>query len=185
MELKYRLLDHPFYQAWTKGEITKEQLSKYHASYREFIKEMPNYWQKIIDGFEDNSTFGARVVSDEKEHIGLWEQWQSKLPTTDGFPSMDDINSELQQMNTSELLGAIQAFETQQPEVAITKKEGLKEHYGYEDAELIYFDDHMEEEAHIAFGKSLAKRYANDSDYKKGFEKGSELFYKGLDKFLN
>ncbi len=25
MELKHRLLDHPFYQAWTKGDITLER----------------------------------------------------------------------------------------------------------------------------------------------------------------
>lgn len=185
MELKCRLLDHPFYQAWTKGEITKEQLSKYHRSYQEFVEEMPKYWQKIVDGFGENSTFAKKVVQDETDHIALWESWKSKLPATNDFPGMSDVIAELDKMNTSELLGAIQSFEIQQPEVAETKKAGLIEHYGYEASELAYFDDHMEEEAHIAFGKSLAKRYADQDDYKAGLEKGSEIFYNALDKYLN
>lgn len=185
MEIKHRLLDHPFYQAWTKGEVTKEQLAKYHASYNEFIEEMPKYWQKIIDGFGENGTFAAKVVQDETEHIELWQKWNSKLPKTDEFPTMADLNSELNEMSTSELLGAIAAFEMQQPEVAKTKKEGLLEHYGYEASELTYFDDHMEEEAHIAFGKSLANRFADKREYEKGFTKGAKLFYDALDKYVN
>lgn len=185
MELKHKLLDHPFYQAWTKGEITKEQLAKYHSSYNEFITEMPNFWQKVIDGFGENSTFASKVVKDETEHIDLWQEWSSKLPITNEFPSMSDLNQELNTMTTSELLGAIQAFEVQQPEVAETKKAGLLEHYGYEASELTYFDDHMEEEAHIAFGKSLAKRFADKKEFERGFNRGAELFYNALDKYLN
>lgn len=184
MELKYRLLDHPFYQAWTKGEITKEQLSKYHKSYSEFIELMPKYWEKINKSFGITSTEGAQVVADEQNHIALWEKWSSKLPETNEFPRMEEVINSMETMTPSELLGAIQAFETQQPEVAETKKEGLLCHYGYDESETTYFDDHMEEEEHIQFGNSIKEKYANKEEYERGFNRGAELFYKGLDLFV-
>lgn len=185
MELKHKLLDHPFYQAWTKGEISLEQLAKYHSSYNEFIELMPTYWQKIIDSFNENSKFAESVVKDETEHIALWQEWNSKLPKVDTFPRMNDVIEELDAMTKSELLGAIHAFEMQQPDVAVTKKEGLLCHYGYETAELKYFDEHMNEEAHIAFGRNLAKHHADEAEFQRGFDRGAELFYNALDKYLN
>lgn len=185
MELKHKLLDHPFYQSWTKGEITLEQLAKYHSSYNEFIELMPTYWQKIIESFNADSKFAQSVVEDETEHIALWQTWKSKLPQVDSFPSMNDVAAELDAMTSSELLGAIHAFEMQQPEVAVTKKEGLLCHYGYESAELKYFDEHMDEEAHIAFGRQLAKQSANQEEFRRGFDRGAEIFYNALDKYLN
>lgn len=185
MELKHRLLDHPFYQAWTKGDITLEQLAKYHASYNEFIELMPTYWEKIVKSFNEESKFATEVIEDEREHIALWETWKAKLPQVNSFPRMNDVIEELDKMNKSELLGAIQAFEMQQPEVAETKKEGLMCHYGYEATELKYFDEHMDEEAHIAFGRQIAKRGADMADFQRGFDRGAEIFYNALDKFLN
>lgn len=184
MKLKYRLLDHPFYQAWTMGEVTKEQLSKYHRSYAEFIELMPVYWNKITDSFNLNDEMAKEVVTDEKMHIELWKKWDTKLQDTDDYPHLSEVINELNKMNPSELLGAIQAFEIQQPEVAKTKKEGLLNHYGYNENETVYFDEHMLEEAHINYGQHIMKNFADLNDYENGFNKGAELFYKGLDLYL-
>lgn len=185
MELSKKLLDHPFYQSWTKGEITMEQLSKYHASYAEFIARVPEYWQKAIEGMGDNSAYGKTVVAEETEHIALWDEWKSNLDATAEFPRMTEIMETLDSMTASELLGAIHAFEIQQPEVAKTKKEGLMCHYGYKEEDLKYFDDHQEEEGHIRFGAMLAEKSANKEEFEAGFKRGSEIFYNGLDLFLN
>ncbi|MCX6147296.1 MAG: hypothetical protein NTW25_08620 [Candidatus Kapabacteria bacterium] len=185
MELKYKLLDHPFYQAWTMGEVTFEQLSKYHRSYNEFIELMPVYWDRINKGFNLTDSDSKRIVEDETRHIGQWQIWLDKLPQTESFPKMEEILSTFANMTPSELLGAVQAFEMQQPEVAFTKKEGLLKHYGYNDVELVYFDEHMEEAAHINYGLSIKDKYANAEEFQRGFDKASEVLYNGLDLFLN
>mgnify|MGYP001555151826 CR=1 FL=1 len=185
MELKHKLLDHPFYQAWNEGEITADQLAKYHESYKEFIEKVPDYWQKIIDGFGEDSTFAKSVVEDERSHIPLWNEWESRLPETDGHPDMKDVIEALDSMTNSELLGAIHAFEIQQPEVAKTKKEGLLKHYNFTEEEMTYFDEHQNEEPHIRFGKRLAERFANQTEFQRGFDKGAEIFYNALDKYIN
>lgn len=185
MELKYRLLDHPFYQAWSHGTVTLEQLSKYHKSYNEFIELMPKYWEKVNIAFNPDSRFGKRVVEDETRHIELWQQWAGNLPAVDSFPRMTEVIEALNAMTPSQLLGAIQAFEIQQPEVATTKKEGLLCKYGMNESETVYFDDHIEEEAHIAYGMSLKERFANKEEFNEGFEIASKLYYDGLTKYMN
>lgn len=184
MELKYRLLNHPFYKSWANGEISMKQLSKYAASYAEFINNIPGYWAKVIMEFLPDSDKGQSIINEEIHHIKLWEEWTSKLEDCYDFPRMSDVIDSLEQMNPSELLGAIHAFEVQQPEISITKKHSLMQFYGFSHEDLNYFDDHMDEHIHISFGRMLYEKYADKADFLNGFYKGSELIYKGLDMYL-
>lgn len=185
MNLKHKLLDHPFYQAWERGEITTEQLSKYAASYNEFITMIPEFWSAVISTFDSKSDEGKKIINEETSHINLWKKWSEKLPLSIQYPQMNDEISGFANMNPSELLGAIHAFEIQQPDVARTKKDALMKHFGFDSSELIYFDEHMNEAEHIRYGDMLARNFADYSEFEKGFEKGSDIIYKSLDKFLN
>ncbi len=51
MDFRPRLLEHPFYQAWTKGELSVEQLARYHQGYARFIERFPFLWRTVIDTF--------------------------------------------------------------------------------------------------------------------------------------
>lgn len=184
MELKYDLLEHPFYKAWTDGKITQDQLSQYAASYAEFIGMVPMFWKKVIDYFDIKENQYLKIVKEEIWHISLWERWTQKLPASPQFPAMDDLIEEFESMTPSQLLGALYAFESQQPKVAELKKECLKQFYGFSDEELIYFHEHVKEEEHIAFGKALSRVYADQNDYEFGIQKGSMLLYHSLDRFL-
>ena len=185
MNLKHKLLEHPFYQAWEKGEITEAQLSSYAASYNEFISMIPEFWTVVVSAFDSKNPEGAKIINEETAHIELWKKWSDKLPSSDNYPSMKNEIKSFVNMNPSELLGAIHAFEIQQPEVAKTKKDGLINHYGFSAGELLYFDEHINEAEHIQYGNKLANNFAVYSEFEKGFEKGSEIIYKSLDKFIN
>jgi pyrroloquinoline-quinone synthase len=185
LTLTKKLLDHPFYQAWTEGKITNEQLSVYADAYLGLIEKIPYFWKKSVNGLGVDTPDSKEVIADEISHIPMWKNWSEKLQINGGRLNLDDLSSELERMNASELLGAIHSFEVQQPEVAKTKKDGLIKFYGFDNSELKYFDEHMNEEKHIKFGSDIVKQYANPEDFKNGFERGSELFYNGLDRFLN
>jgi pyrroloquinoline-quinone synthase len=185
MTLRKKLLDHPFYQAWTEGKITNEQLSVYADAYLGLIEKIPYFWEKSIKGLGVKNPVTDEVITDELSHIPMWKKWSEKLQMNGAKQNLDDLVSELDGMNASELFGAIHSFEVQQPEVAKTKKDGLIKFYGFDSSDLKYFDEHMNEEKHIKFGADIAKQYANQESFKEGFERGSELFYYGLDRFLN
>ena len=184
MKIQKKLLDHPFYQLWTKGEITNEQLAKYSQSYFELIEEIPNLWSKAISGLNADSPESQKLIKEEIAHIELWNIFKNKQMNT-AHPGMSDVINELSEMNPSQLLGAIHSFEVQQPEVAKTKKEGLLKHYNFTETDTKYFDETMNEAEHIQFGKTIAEIHADKSDFEQGFAKGSEIFYNALDRFLN
>lgn len=178
-----RLLDHPFYQAWNRGEISTETLSAYHQSYAELIRRLPSYWQRVVDAFQQDLPRGASIVGEEIQHIPLWELWGRHLSPPHSSPCLDELIDALDRMTPSELLGAIQAFETQQPEVARTKKEGLRRFYGFREEDLVYFDEHLDEKNHIAYGSWLGENFADRKGYQEGFAQGAKLIYRSLDKF--
>jgi pyrroloquinoline quinone (PQQ) biosynthesis protein C len=185
MILKHKLLDHPFYKDWEKGAISIQQLSNYSKSYKEFITQIPVYWDIIIKNFDFESAIGKKIIADERHHIFLWNEWADKLPETLSYPAMKDEIDTFNKMNASELLGAIHAFEIQQPEAAKTKKAGLIKYYGFNETDTKYFDEHINEAEHIKYGEYLYNNFANKKDFEKGFSKGAELIFHSLDKFLN
>lgn len=184
MELTHKLLEHPFYQKWTEGEVTTDQLAKYAASYEEFIAEMPNMWRNAIEGLGQIDATGAEVVEEEASHIELWKNCFARLMPVSEHPGMGDVVEKIASLSPSAQLGVIHAFEVQQPEVAKTKKEGLIKHYGFTNEDCRYFDEHMDEADHIAYGKQLADEKADQAEFQYGFAYGSKLIYDSLDRFM-
>ena len=45
---KYDLLCHPFYKAWSAGELTREDLREYAQNYFHHVNEFPEYLQECI-----------------------------------------------------------------------------------------------------------------------------------------
>jgi pyrroloquinoline quinone (PQQ) biosynthesis protein C len=178
------MLDHAFYRAWMNGEIPVEMLAAYHRSYLDFISRIPGYWQRVVDAFQPDEPGEHPVVQEERRHILLWEQWGRRLTPPDEFPRLDSLLDSLDEMTPSALLGALHAFEVQQPEVARTKKEGLIRHYGFRSEDLTYFDEHQKEEGHIAFGAGLASRFADQVEFTAGIERGALLCFNSLDSFI-
>jgi len=183
MVMRYKLLEHPFYQQWSRGEITRSQLSAYAHSYYEFVRLMPVFWEQALNGLGADAKESSDVINDEKSHTLLWENFRSKFEPC-GHPGMNDLNEAFLSMNASRLLGAVHAFETQQPEVARTKSEGLLKHYGFGADETGYFDAHLNEAEHIKFGITIAEKYADRNEFEAGFAEGSRLVYDALDRFL-
>jgi len=183
--LKYRLNEHPFYEAWREGRLTILQLAAYGQSYAELIREIPRLWSKVIEHAGKDLLDHLDIVAEEEEHIELWDRWSKLLPDVDNHPTMSDLIEKLDSLSPDILLGVIHAFEIQQPEVAVTKKDALIEHYGFRAEDLTYFDEHINEEEHIAFGQAISRIYSDPAEFEKGFSTGSKLLYDALDRFID
>ncbi|KAK3582349.1 hypothetical protein CHS0354_023892 [Potamilus streckersoni] len=145
---------------------------------------MPIYWEKIFRSFGIDNEQSRSIILDEEYHTDLWKKWSNEFVYVSTFPSLEYMKTQFMEMTSSELLGAVQAFEIQQPEVAKTKKEGLVKYYGFEREKLKYFEEHEKEDVHIAFGQRIANEYANRAEYELGFEKGQKIIYASLDAFM-
>ncbi len=136
---RWNLLDSAFYQAWSAGELPLEALSAYAREYGAFISTIADGWR----AHGDEST-----AAEECEHVELWRRFASALGTDIAAPEVPEVRSlvELsrkQFADSTESLGALYAFEAQQPGAARSKLEGLRRHYDVDQAGEAYFEVHQ------------------------------------------
>lgn len=139
---KYNLLKHPFYQAWSAGELPIEALKCYAREYGAFISTLPKGWETLND---------AETAEEETEHIEMWEDFADGLDTEISDAQIPEVKTLLNTAdnlfsNKETALGALYAFEAQQPETAKSKLAGLKAFYQLPEKVEPYFETHSHNE---------------------------------------
>ncbi len=135
---KWDLLKHPFYQAWSAGTLPVEALKVYASEYGAFISMLAEGWTTLED---------AETAHEEEEHAELWEQFANALETNVSKPEIAQTKelvkvSQNLFASPATTLGAMYAFEAQQPATAKSKLEGLKSHYSLPAEVEPYFEVH-------------------------------------------
>ncbi len=139
---EYNLLDHPFYQAWSAGELPVEALKCYAREYGAFISTLPKGWETLND---------PETVEEETEHIDMWADFANGLNTEVSEAQIPQVKTLLETAEklfsqSETALGALYAFEVQQPETAKSKLAGLKEFYQLPEKVEPYFETHSHNE---------------------------------------
>lgn len=139
---RWNLLNHPFYQAWEAGELPQEALQAYAREYGAFIALMPQGWETLQDD---------HTAEEEREHIALWQDFANGLDTAIGeaeLPAVRELVASAEEWFAlpESALGALYAFEVQQPETARSKLEGLRAHYDLPAQVEPYFEEHSHNE---------------------------------------
>jgi pyrroloquinoline-quinone synthase len=147
-----RLLDHPFYRRWSRGEVTVEELRAYAAQYRHFEAALPTHLAIVADGAADPALReqALRNLDDEAgsapTHLQLFDRFATALGATEPVapsPAMASLLSVYQRAGASsaaEGFAAVLAYEAQSPAVSASKAAGLREH-GILDGEALDFWD--------------------------------------------
>ena len=138
----YNLLNHPFYQAWSAGELPVEALRSYAREYGAFISMMPEGWETLND---------AEIAEEETEHIDLWADFAAGLDTTVTEAQIPQVKALMETADElfsepATALGALYAFEVQQPATAQSKLAGLKAFYQLPKSVEPYFETHSHNE---------------------------------------
>src|SRR5579871_316514 len=158
------LLSHPFYVAWTKGELTLDQLRVYAGQYLHHVLAEPTYLSAVhsntphfaSDGTSDlraRQSILQNLVDEElgaKNHPALWKQFAAALGLSDAdlaktaaMPAtrrlIDTFTDLCRNRPHYAGLAALHAFESQVPQIAAVKIEGLRRFYGISDAEAVEF----------------------------------------------
>lgn len=167
------ILEHPFYVAWQKGELTRDQLATYARIYYPHVQAFPQYLESAIAGTHD--TFIQEELEDNlqdeltepKPHPEMWLDFASGLdvqkdevvdgPAHEAAQNMVSTFKRLTGIGTASAVTALYAYESQQPDVSRQKAEGLQEFYGVEDANtLAYFEVHAEADLEHRAGERRA-----------------------------
>jgi pyrroloquinoline-quinone synthase len=120
------LLRHPFYLAWSAGTLPVAALRDYAREYGAFIRTVGQGWETVGE---------AHIAGIEEGHAQVWEntfaaglETPVDVPQTAEVAALVDTARELFAGPVT-ALGALYAFESQQPFTAQSKAAGLKEHY--------------------------------------------------------
>jgi pyrroloquinoline-quinone synthase len=156
------LLKHPFYLAWTRGELSKEALADYALQYYHHVAAFPTYLSAVHAKCDDQPTrkqILSNLIDEEAgspNHPELWlwfaeglgisqpgAQNAEKWPETKSL--IDTFRSVCGDRSTAEGLAALYAYESQIPAICESKIDGLKKHYGFRNPENYqYFTVHLE-----------------------------------------
>ena len=175
------LLKHPFYLAWTRGELSREALTDYARQYYHHVAAFPTYLS-AVHAKCDNQVIRKELLSnliDEEagspNHPELWlkfaqglglsapdVQHAEKQPET--YNLIDTFRSVCRDGSTAEGLAALYAYESQIPEICESKIEGLQRHYGCNDPEHYhYFTVHIEaDREHSAAERKMLRASLDD-----------------------
>ncbi len=162
---KYDLLQHPFYQAWSAGELTQRELGCYGRQYVEHVAAFPTYLTALHSRLPEGRTRSAvlhNAAEEEvkgKPHAELWRQFVSGIDPAgteqnEIVPEVAELVDTYREVGRSgspaAALGAFYAYESQVPRIAEEKRNGLKKFYGADDTTCAYFTLHMTADVHHA-----------------------------------
>ncbi|MFN7131469.1 MAG: iron-containing redox enzyme family protein, partial [Myxococcales bacterium] len=82
------LLNHPFYQAWSAGELTQEQLASYARQYYHQVLAFPRYVSGVhaaCTDLEERQKLLENLIAEERgerNHPELWLRFAEGLGAT-------------------------------------------------------------------------------------------------------
>jgi pyrroloquinoline-quinone synthase len=132
------VLEHPFYERWSAGELSAEELGRYAGEYRHAVIALAQAAARAAA--KAGPTHAAalrRHAEEEAAHVELWEEFARAAgasPVEDGraLPQTETcVEAWTAGGDVLEHLAVLYAIEAGQPEISKTKIEGLTSHYGY------------------------------------------------------
>jgi pyrroloquinoline-quinone synthase len=180
---KYDLLCHPFYKAWSAGELTREDLREYALDYYQHVHAFPSYLaafalrlnegelrRAVLANMRDELGGEDASSKTEEAHSEMWLDFAKGMGAGhSGFghkavPEIDELVSHFSTVasegSPEEVLAAFYAYESQVPRVAKEKERGLREMYGADDRATRYFTLHATADVYHSnvWREQLAKR---------------------------
>jgi len=182
---KYDLLCHPFYKAWSAGELTTADLRDYARDYYHHVEAFPTYLAELAlrlddgelrravlanlcdekgasDASAENSPAHSELWLDFAQGMGALRDLRGHMPVAEVEELMDFFHETASEGTPEEALAAFYAYESQVPRVAKEKERGLRDMYGASERTRSYFALHTTADVYHSevWRKQLEKRLA-------------------------
>ncbi|HUN79629.1 MAG TPA: iron-containing redox enzyme family protein [Solirubrobacteraceae bacterium] len=130
------VLDHPFYQRWSAGELGAGELGLYAGEYRRAVVALAEASRRVAAQVASEHRAGLeRHAAEEEGHVELWDDFAravggaidgagEPLPETRGCVEAWTAGGD-----ALESLAVLYAVEASQPAISQTKLDGLAAHY--------------------------------------------------------
>ena len=164
VQARWNVLEHPFYERWSNGELTRDELAVYAGEYRHAVEGLARASEAVAE-LEPELAGHAR---EEREHVALWERFATAAGTVEAEPRAESLACEQawagEERTLEGHLAALYAIESAQPKISAVKADGLREHYGFTEG-VEYFDLHARRDVeHAAEERALLEPRLAEAD---------------------
>lgn len=207
---KYDLLCHPFYKAWSAGQLTREDLREYAQDYYHHVEAFPSYLAALGMRLEAGELRDAVLANmcDEKgtengrgreavPHSELWLDFAEGMGSSRNLEWHTPV-AEIRQLiryfhrvasegSAEDALAVFYVYESQVPRIAQEKERGLRDSYGADDKTCGYFALHATADVYHSnvWRQQLEKRIAAHPEAADAAldtaENAARMLWKGLD----
>jgi pyrroloquinoline-quinone synthase len=166
---RWNVLEHPFYQRWSEGALTREELADYAGQYRYAVEAIATMTATVSADQPDRLELRSHA-REEAAHVELWDGFVDAIggetgaaPTTETEECVAAWTADDGVLPT---LARLYAIESGQPEIARVKRAGLTERYGVADGSgTAYFAIHETRDSeHAAESRQLLEELAGSAD---------------------
>ena len=200
---KHHLLNHSFYKAWNAGELPKETIREYAAQYFQHVSLFPRYLSAIHSNCDDIKTRQLLLENLNEEEQGkenhpeLWMRFAEGMGNTRKnvneiapIKETEELVKIFKKLSKSEKyhigLAALYCYESMQPEISETKKDGLQKFYNINDEDTLkFFTVHMHADKwHRKVVRNIIKKVADSKSKQDEITNSVETALGALNNFL-
>src|SRR5262249_11184889 len=130
---RWNVLTHPFYERWSAGELSREDLARYSGQYRHAVEAIATMSDAAAEAAPERPEL-AEHAGEEHAHVALWDGFVGAVGgRTDAEPTTETEECVAEWTRDGSLIGSLArlyAIESGQPAISRTKSEGLAQFYG-------------------------------------------------------
>jgi pyrroloquinoline-quinone synthase len=172
VQARWNVLEHPFYERWSAGQLSREDLARYAGQYRHAVVALAEAADRAAHAADANDRAElAAHAGEEAAHVALWDAF-ADAAGSDGPQTAEPETAACAATwagDGRDLMGhlvALYAIESAQPAIAQVKADGLRDHYGFASGPATaYFDLHaVRDREHAAEGRELISERLDGAD---------------------
>jgi len=156
------LLSHPFYRRWEAGSLSEGELASYAEQYRHIERALPGTLSTIAGALPKGRARDlveanlADELGSPEPHAELFESFATAAgaaPDMRATPSTAALLAVVRTTASNDpaaALAMVAAYEVQASDIAGSKSDGLRRHYGLDEEGTRFWDVHRTQEAEHA-----------------------------------
>jgi pyrroloquinoline-quinone synthase len=168
---RHNVLEHPFYQRWSAGELSSDELARYAGQYRHATEAIARLCADTVETAPaERREEISRHAAEEEDHVRLWDDFIEAAGGEIGAEPTPETAECVRAWTAPDsylaALGRLYAIESGQPVISRIKREGLSRFYGIDGGSgSEYFRVHeVSDDAHAEESRRLIEEAMTPED---------------------